>query len=325
MKRIIADIKNQTFANVYLLYGPERYLCRYYTNELASALGDIKDEMNSTVYNGKNIDIPKLIDTAQTLPFFAPRRLIVIKDSGVFKASNEMLADYLKDPAEDTFFVFCEEEVDKRNKVYKAVEKTGYVAYFDRLDEVGLAKWTANYFARFGKKITNGNMQFLLERIGNDMDTIRNESDKLISYLGDREIIEKDDIESLVAPNINAKTYEMTDCIAAGNTNGALKIYKELMALKVAPEAIMSSVITMFKQLYEIKTYKGSADMAKTLSMQPFIVSKYQRIARSFSADKLLEAANFGAQLVVDVRSGKLDKNMSVELFIVKYSDKNNR
>lgn len=325
MKRIIADIKNQTFANVYLLYGPERYLCRYYTNELANALGDIKDEMNSSVFNGKNIDIPKLIDTAQTLPFFAPRRLIVIKDSGVFKASNEMLAQYLKDIAEDTYFVFCEEEVDKRNKVYKAVQDAGYVAYFDRLNEDGLSRWTATYFAKFGKKITNGNMQFLLERIGNDMDTIRNESDKLIDYLGEREIIEKDDIETMVSPNINAKTYEMTDCIAAGNTNGALKIYTELLSLKVAPEAIMSSVITMFKQLYEIKTYKGSADMAKTLGMQPFVATKYQRIARNFSAEKLLEAANFGAQLVVDVRSGKLDKLMCVELFIVKYSNSGNR
>lgn len=325
MKRIIADIKNQTFANVYLLYGPERYLCRYYTNELANALGDIKDEMNSSVFNGKNIDIPKLIDTAQTLPFFAPRRLIVIKDSGVFKASNEMLAQYLKDIAEDTYFVFCEEEVDKRNKVYKAVQEAGYVAYFDRLNGDGLSRWTATYFAKFGKKITNGNMQFLLERIGNDMDTIRNESDKLIDYLGEREIIEKDDIETMVSPNINAKTYEMTDCIAAGNTNGALKIYTELLSLKVAPEAIMSSVITMFKQLYEIKTYKGSADMAKTLGMQPFVATKYQRIARNFSAEKLLEAANFGAQLVVDVRSGKLDKLMCVELFIVKYSNSGNR
>ena len=320
MKRIVADIKNQTFKNMYLIYGPERYLCRYYTNELAKALGDIKDEMNSSVFSGNKIDIPKIIDIAQTLPFFAPRRLIVIKDSGVFKSSNDMLAEYLKNPSEDTFFVFCEEEVDKRNKVYKTVLENGYVALMDKLSTDALEKWAAKYFADNGKKITGTNMRFFIESIGTDMDTIRNESDKIISYLGDREIIEREDIEEIVSVNITARIFDMTDCIAAGNVGGAMKVYADLIELKEAPESIMFSIIKMFKQLYEIKTFKGSADVAKTLGMNPYVVTKYTRVAKNFTKERLLEATNYGAQLVEDVRTGKMDKFMSVELFVIKYA-----
>lgn len=319
MKRIVSDIKNSTFAPMYLIYGEQRYLCRYYTNELRNALGDISDEMNNTVYSGKDIDVKALIDMAQTLPFFAPRRVIVVKDSGFFKGSHEEMAEYLKNPSEDTVIIFSEQEVDKRSKTYKALTAKGYAACMDSLDEASLIKWTGTYFAKSGINITQSTVKHLIDRIGTDMDMIRNESDKLISFVGDKGVIEPSDIDNIVVNTVTSQIFDMTDYIAAGNSAKALGIYADLLAQKESPLMILFMITKMFRQLYEVKTFSG-IDMPAKLSLHPFVAKKYANLAKNFTKEKLRDATEYGAALEYDIKSGKMDDKMSVELFIVRYS-----
>ena len=132
MKGIQEDIKSGNFQPAYLLYGEESYLKRQYAQKLRQALADAEDIMNVTVYEGKNINPGEIIDLAETLPFFAARRLIVIEDSKIFKSSCEELAEYMKHIADTACFVFVEEEVDKRSKMYKAVKQAGRVVELPR-------------------------------------------------------------------------------------------------------------------------------------------------------------------------------------------------
>ena len=78
--------------------------------------------MNYAYYEGKGVEIREVIDLAETLPFFAERRLIVFENTGLFKSSGADLAEYIKTMPETTYFIFVEEEVDKRSKLYKAVK-----------------------------------------------------------------------------------------------------------------------------------------------------------------------------------------------------------
>ena len=95
MKTINQDIKEENFRPVYLLYGEEDFLRRAYKNRLKEAIvGD--DTMNYSYYEGKEIDVNAVISTAETMPFFAPRRLIILENSGLFKKDAEALASYLR-------------------------------------------------------------------------------------------------------------------------------------------------------------------------------------------------------------------------------------
>ena len=76
------------------------------------------------------------------------------KDTGLFKAGGEKLAEYLANPNDTTFFVFTESEVDKRSKLYKTVQSKGYVAEFTVQDENSLKRWIAGILGREGKKIS---------------------------------------------------------------------------------------------------------------------------------------------------------------------------
>ncbi len=131
MQTLDQDIKKRAFKRVYLLYGEENFLKRSYKNRLKEAiLGD--DTMNFHHFEGKGMDIPEIIGLADTMPFFAEKRLLLLEDSGLFKGSAEQLAAYLPQLPESTCMLFVESEVDKRGKLYKAVKKVGYPAELGR-------------------------------------------------------------------------------------------------------------------------------------------------------------------------------------------------
>ena len=141
MKTIDNDIKRQEFKKVYLLYGEERYLIRQYRDKLKNALASPEDTMNFTSFEGDDINVKEIIDLAETLPFFAERRVILIEDSKLFKKGGDELGEYMDALPETTYFVFVEEEVDKRSKLFKAVGKCGNAIEFGKQTDETLMKW----------------------------------------------------------------------------------------------------------------------------------------------------------------------------------------
>ena len=119
MKRIAQDIKSGQFSNVYLLYGEEAYLRKQYRDNLKKALVTEEDTMNCNLFSGKEINENEVIDLAETMPFFAERRVIIIENSGWLKSGEDRMVDLIKNLPDTTYIVFVESEVDKRSKLYK--------------------------------------------------------------------------------------------------------------------------------------------------------------------------------------------------------------
>lgn len=130
MKSLNEDLKTGQFSQIYLLYGEENYLKKQYKERFVKAMLPQGDTMNYAYYEGKGVEIREVIDLAETLPFFAERRLIVFENTGLFKSSGADLAEYIKTMPETTYFIFVEEEVDKRSKLYKAVKAKGHIVNF---------------------------------------------------------------------------------------------------------------------------------------------------------------------------------------------------
>lgn len=141
MKVLAQDIKTGEFKPVYLICGEEAFLKKSYKNRMKDALvGD--DTMNFHYFEGKGLDLKEIISLADTMPFFGDRRLILIEDSGLFKSSGaDALVEYLPQMPDTTCMLFVENEVDKRNRLYKKVKDLGYVAEMERQDARQLGAW----------------------------------------------------------------------------------------------------------------------------------------------------------------------------------------
>lgn len=324
MKTIDEDIKKGTFRQCYLLYGEEGYLKKQYRDKLVHAMVQEGDTMNFSSYEGKDIRPGELVDLAETLPFFAKRRVILAEDSGFFKNSCEILADYLAEVNPSTSFIFVESEVDKRSKTYKAAKKYGSVVEFARQNEALITKWVLGRIGKEQKKITKSVLGLFLNRTGLDMSRIDRELEKLLCYTLDKEVIEAEDVEAVVTEQIENKIFEMVDAIVMHNQKKALDLYYDLLALKEASMRILFLITRQFRLLLEVKELTGkgysSYDIAGKVKIPEFAVRKNQSQAKQFSKEQLLMALKDGAETEERVKTGGLNDQIAVEIFISNYS-----
>ena len=321
MHTLNQHIREQTFQPVYLLCGDEPFLKNSYKKRLKeAAVGD--DGMNFARFEGKALEVEALIRLADTMPFFAPRRLILIEDSGYFKGAPEALVKYLPQMPDTTCLVFVESVVDKRGKLYKKVKELGYIAELGRQDGAQLEKWAGGILGKEGKKITRQTMEYFLAMVGDDMENIRTELEKLVSYTWGREVVTDQDVEAVCTVRISNRIFEMVAAIANRQGKKAMELYEGLLALKEPPMRILFLIARQFNQILQVKELAGQGmdrnAIASKLKIQPFIVGKATAQARQFSHSQILSYVNLCVEAEEAVKSGKLEGRIAVEMLIAK-------
>ena len=321
MQVLNQDIKNHEFKQVYLLFGDEPYLVSNYKKKLREAIaGD--DTMNFNYFEGKNPDVREIISLADTMPFFADRRLILIDSSGFFKSAPEELVNYLPNMPDTVCMIFCESEVDKRNKLYKKVKDLGYVAELKKQDAEQLMRWAAGILGKDGKKITKPVMEYFLERTGDDMENIRTELEKLICYTMGRDVITREDVEAVGTVHVTNRIFDMVSAIVAGNTRKALDLYEDLLTLKEPPMRILFLIARQFNQLLQVKELAaaglGKGDIASKIKVPPFAAGKLITQAKAFTREQILSYVELCVESEEAVKTGQMADRMAVELLITR-------
>ncbi len=321
MQTLNQDIKDRSFKPVYLLYGDETFLKKSYKNRLREAVTG-GDTMNYNYYEGKGINVPEILGLADTMPFFADKRLILVEDSGFFKGGGEAesLAEYMAAIPDTTCLVFVETEVDKRSKLYKAVKKYGYAAEMVRQEPAQLARWAAGVLAREGKKITGRTMDLFLSKAGDDMENILSELDKLISYTLGRDVITDEDVEAVCTTQVTNKIFDMITAISSRQTRKAMDLYEDLLTLKEPPMRILFLIARQFNQILQVKELMGKgmdkSTIASKLKLAPFVAGKIMLQAKSFTKEQIFSYVNLCVDAEEAVKTGRLQDRLAVELLI---------
>lgn len=319
MQTLIQDMKNHSFKPVYLLFGEEAFLKNSYKNQMKAAITG-GDTMNFNQFEGKGIDVKELISLADTMPFFAEKRLILAEDSGFFKGGSEELLSYLPQIPETTCMIFVESDVDKRGKMFKKVKELGYVCEMERQDGAQLARWAGTILAREGKKITGNTMELFLNMTGDDMENIRMELEKLISFTLGREVITAEDVEAICTVRVTNKIFDMVTAMVNRQTRKAMDLYEDLLTLKEPPMRILFLIARQFNQLLQAKELMGKGmdkgGIASRLKIPPFAAGKLMPQARTFSREQILSYVNLCVETEEAVKTGKLNDRMAVELLL---------
>lgn len=325
MNSVTEDIKNGDFRRVYLFYGEEAYLKQQYKAKLKQAVLPDGDIMNLNVYSGKGIDVQMVIDQAETMPFFAKRRLIIVEDSGLFKAASPQMAEYVPQIPEGTVLLFVEDEVDKRGKLYKAVKASGRVVEFGQQSEQTLTRWILSLLKKEDVQITRQALELFFEKTGTDMERIRQELEKLVCYCMDKRSIEPDDVLEICSGQTENRIFEMINALAEQNQKKALELYYDLIALKEPPMRILYLITRQFHLLLQVKELReqgyGQTEIASRMKLAGFIVRNYLRQASRFSEERLRGAVQDCVATEEAVKTGRLQDILSVELLLVQYSE----
>ena len=319
MKDINADIKNHTFAGIYLLYGDESFLKRSYKNRLKKAIaGD--DDMNCICFEGKDISVDDVIDAADTLPFFAERKLIVIEDSGWFKGARDELTEYLDRLPATTTLLFAEDEVDKRGKLYKKAASIGRVADMSHPKEDELVRWGAGVLGMAGRRITASDMRLIIECTGNDMERLKGELDKLIAYTEGREAVTRHDIQTVTTVTETNRIFDMVRAIASRQTATAMRLYEDLLALKEPPLRIIYLISRQFNQMLLVKDMMGEGSgkdaIASALKLPAGVADRMMKQVRNTPRALLLSYVRRCVETEQLVKTGAMPEKIAVELLI---------
>lgn len=325
MSQLMTDINNNIFEKCYLFCGKEAYLRRYYKNALLKALVPEDDGMNFNKYQGNDINVGEIIDQAETMPFLAERRVILIENSGLCKSGNEQLAEYLPSIPDTTVLIMVEAEVDSKKKLYKAFNNAGKVYEFDAQNEAALRTWIENKLKSEKKTMNRSVIDVFLERTGTDMMLIDSELEKLFSYTNNKTFITLEDVEEITTGSVTLGIFDMIGAMADRNTSKAIALYNDLLSRKLTSSfGALSLIVKQFNQLLTVRSLRSngypSNKVADMMKISTYVERKLEQQARNFSEDRLREILEACARVEENVKIRSMNPDSQVELLILEYS-----
>lgn len=326
MKNINQDIQSGQIKGCYLLFGKEDYLKHQYRDKLIQALADVEDNMNVTRFQGNGLQVQELLDIANTLPFFAPQRVIVVENTTLFKKTPEDFEKQLETLPDTTHILFVESEVDKRNRLYKWVSKNGYACEMNTPDEKMLLSWIKGLCKAEGKNMDDTAIFYFVEHMGTDMLLLRNELEKLFCYKYGDAHITIEDVENVCVSQATSKLFAMLDAIGTHNRNQALPLYRDLLALREAPIGILRMLLRHFNILMQVsalgKDGKNNKEIAAICAVPPFSVKKYASQAATYRFERLQDMVEQCQDTEQQIKAGQVKDIVGVELLIVGFCEK---
>lgn len=322
MQIINSHIKSGSFSNLYLFTGDEKYLMLQYRDNLVGALIDKTDTMNYSVFRDESISENEIISIAQTMPFFADRRVIVIEESGFFaRKMDDAFVDAMSDIPETTVIIFIESNIEGKLKLYNLFSKNGTIAGFGTPDSASLVKWVKNLFADDDIAIEDVAIYRLIDCTGNNMNRIFTEVEKLKSYGAESKKITIADVNALSADLVEDKIFEMIDEISRKNNKRVFKLYDDLLYLKTDAMSIISLTLRQYGKLLKtsevLETGKDLKRVASYAKVQEWQAKKYMAICDNYTTKQLVEKVNFCMDADRMVKTGRMKKELAAEMMIL--------
>ncbi len=329
MKTLENHIKNKTFSNIYVIFGEEEYLKNIYEKKLISNIVDENFKMmNFDIFEGKNVNISKIIDACDTMPFMSDYRVVILKNTGLIydakKDDTNKLENYLHILPKTTILIFIEEKIDKKLKIFKTISNIGTFHKIDVLSENELVNWILSIFKDNNKNISTKEALYIIRNIGFNMEILLNEINKLISFKSSGTKITINDIDNICTKSIESKIFDLINFMSNKDMDNAIKIYKNLIINKTSPFVILNMISRQFRIILQTKYLYNKNysinNIASELELRDFIVKEAIKQSKNFSIKILLQAINECLEIDNNIKTGKIIDEIAIELLIIKYS-----
>lgn len=322
------DLKNQNLHGIYVFYGEEKYLQQEYLRKIKKIFGELSLGINYILLDENNIDT--LISDIETPAFGYEKKLIIIRDSNLFKKDckspmKEKFKKYVSENMdiinEAVVIVFIEEIVHKMD-LYKTVEKNAVIIETKELKPIEIKNRLKRICAMYKVQISNQNLNYLIETAGTSMQDLINEIRKLIEYAGENGEIKKEDIDKLTIKEIQAIIFDLTDYLGTKNTEKALEVLNNLIYNKEPLQKIIITLYNHFRKIYLTKlALKERRDLVEVLSLKPnqvFLTTKYRKQAEYFKEKEILQILKELIDLDYKSKSGQIDLDIGLKTVLCK-------
>ncbi len=306
---------------LYLLYG-ESYQIKKYVDQIISEnnISNINiNKYDMDAYNYKDI----ILDL-ETVSLFDDKKIVIVSNASIFTSAKTgidatLFEKYLENYNPNTICIFIvNNTLDERKKVTKLIRKNGIVKEFtvsNNPSEV-IVSLLGDY------KMDNVTKNKFIELIGNDVYSINNELDKLKLYKGEDKVITIDDVLNITTKNIDADLFKLMDAIISGDVDKSIEYYHNMLLYNTEPIQIIVALANKYRLMYQVKRlYKKGyteGDIAKELKQNPKYIFVINKISKNYDDNYLLKQIKSLANLDYEIKSGRIDASLGLELYILK-------
>ncbi len=265
-------------------------------------------------FHADEADIHEIIETAETYPFLAERRVVLVNEAQHFEKgpASGPLISYLEAPAETAVMILVASAVDRRSKLYKACEKQGLIIGCEELRSNELHEWIQQEVKAEGKQIEAAAVKELATRAGSRLSDVENAIRLVCNYVGENGKIRAEDVAAACADVAEEEVWAMTDAIAASDTAKALRCLRQLMELGKSEMEIMGTINWLLKTAYYV------AASPPDRRVPSFQAEKVRPLVRKLGVRKLRDAFRLCIEAELMLRSTGVDRTLALELLVVK-------
>ncbi len=291
---ILKNIRSGQYATIYFLHGEEPYYIDLISNEIEKkALPEAAKGFNQVVLYGKDVNMNDILGNARRFPMMSDRQVVIVKEArnieGLGKEeADQKLIQYLANPQPSTILVFCHKHkaLDKRKSLFKALEKHAVVLTSNKLYDNQLPDWIRGYVKEKGHGITDKAVFMLAEFIGNNLERLSHEINKLLINISENTEINDFLIQKYIGISKEYNAFELQKAVAVKDALKANKIVRYFEANpKSNPVIPIISIFYIFfsKLLILHQTQdKSEQNLAMVLKTNRFFVKDYLTGAKNY-------------------------------------------
>ena len=282
------------------------------------------EDLNRTLLDAPETD--QIIAAAETLPFMADRRLVIVRDHPALTGraeADDRLAEYLPSvPASAVLLFYCTQKPDGRKKLYAAVKKLNGIVVFSPLRDRELTSFVTSAFRDLGKECDERTADLLVFTCGSDTGLLLTEIAKVASHAGDAPSIRPDSIRAVATPSAECTVFQMVDAVVSGQGSRAFLLMRNQLLAGADRMYMLSMLLRQFRLLQHIKIMqyekRSQAEIRSALGVPPFAVDQYIRQAASWTNGQVKKAVSICFDAEYGVKSGRLSQDGALEAVMLK-------
>jgi DNA polymerase-3 subunit delta len=266
--------------------------------------------------DGEEASYQRMHEAAASLPFLAPRKLVVLRAPSACKEFIEKFEQFTEGIAETNDVVLVEPKLDKRLSYYKWLKRDTRFQEFPVLDGNGLARYLAEYAKGQGGALGAAEARLLIDRVGQNQLTLQHEVDKLLAYDAN---ITRQSIELLTERTPQSSVFELLDAAFAGDARRAMRLYDEQRAQQEEPQKILAMIVWQLHVLAVVKAAgsRTTDEIARASKISPFTVRKSQGLARHITLARLKQLITQLREFDVRLKSEGMDADEMVRYYLL--------
>jgi DNA polymerase III subunit delta len=287
-QKIITDLAKKHFKPVYWLEGEEEFFIDeviHYAEQ--SILSESEASFNLTVFYGRDADWATILNACRRYPMFAERQVVIIKEAQDMKGI-EKLESYVEKPLSSTllFVAYKGKKLDGRTRLSKLLKDRAVHFISKKLYDSELPEWTTALLKTRDLTISSKALYLVVDHIGNDLNRLKNEIDKLALNLGSRKNITEDDVEKYIGISKEFNVFELQHALAQKDLYKTMRIVQYFESNpKAGPlQLIFPSLYNFFSKVYIVLSSPTADEkgLAASIGVSPYFVKEYLHAARRY-------------------------------------------